>query len=161
MRQKPRPPSASSAPWLVEECAAVERLVTRLGGRRSLSATYEHEGEHYLNASILEQREWLTETLTTLSPERAPYRLVEQMRTACNRYLDAVPDPKEGELRPGTRDALQRLRESFRVKLRVFEEQCRLPLAGELALSIPDGPAPHGPLGPVSRPIYVRPPREA
>jgi hypothetical protein len=148
----------------VPEKEIVRRLVTRLAERRVFSEIYEAEYEAYTNESVLSIRSLLTDAIAELSPGSEASRLLIALRDACNRYLTLTPDPKHGaRLRPAYAEALQGLRETFRVVLVYLSQEGRLAEAGGLAASIPTHLSPDNlPMfleGP-SRPIWVAGPKD-
>jgi hypothetical protein len=87
---------------------------------------------------VLNIRSELTEGLIELAPGSEASRLIEALRNACNRYLALTPDPQRGAaLRPAYAQALQGLRETFRVILVYLSREGGIVGAGQLAAMIP------------------------
>jgi hypothetical protein len=163
---KPRPTGVSTPILGVQweyrtgERQALEQLVAFLSARRALSASYEWEDEDHLNQSVIEIRGVLNSTLAASAHGSETYRLVEGLQDLCNEFLNAVGRPRTGKtgLRQHTQQALQKLRESFRVKLAYIGKEGGIAAALELAAKIPTAMSPDGPLGKMQRVIYVDPP---
>jgi hypothetical protein len=95
------------------EYEVIRDLFGSVGGLRVLSFPIEHEGEEYVNQSILNIRDELTEALKRLPRGSASAPNVRSMRDACNAYLQATPGPRGYEqLRPHFEDALWRWRQT-------------------------------------------------
>jgi hypothetical protein len=113
-------------------------LVIDLQPRRVLTQAAQIN-EEWVNKSILSIRERLSEALKQLADGSPAFRLIAQLRDACNSYLTVASDPRPGRgpLRPHVRDALDELRESFRVTLLFLGEKGDLGQATDLAREIP------------------------
>jgi hypothetical protein len=125
------------------EREVVRQLVVRLGERRVLSDIYESEYEAFANQSLLEIRGWITDAMTRLASGSEATRLLSALRDGCNHYLRLTPNPRFGAaLRPEYAEALQGLRETFRVILRYLATEGGIAEAGVLAASIPPNLSP-------------------
>jgi uncharacterized protein DUF6650 len=115
-------------------------LVIDLQGRRVLFQPAQLN-EEWVNESILWIRQRLSEALKQLADGSVAYRLIAQLRDACNSYLTVACDPRPGPgfLRPHLQVALDELREGFRVILQFFGEEGDLRQATDLAREIPPG----------------------
>jgi hypothetical protein len=109
-------------------------LFVLLRDRRALLYAPHGRADVYnVTRSIEDIRGALTETLSRLDPnsEAAPW--VEQMRSACREYLDAVGAVDEGTAPPTDFDfALAQLRQMFRTVALHVSAVYRLPAAGQL-----------------------------
>jgi hypothetical protein len=123
----------------VGEREVIERLVIQLGEKRALYQQHAWEEYDWVNASVIEVRSWLTAVLTVLHPGSDASRLVEHLRAACNRYLTAAGRPAAGLMPPAARDALEALRETFRVTLAYIGANGNMPAATALARAISEG----------------------
>jgi hypothetical protein len=92
-----------------------------------------------VNASVIEIRAWLTAALTRLRSGSEASRLVAHLRDACNQFLMMSGRPEPGLMPPGPRQALEDLRESFRVTLTYFGTEGKLPEALALAQAVEPG----------------------
>lgn len=121
----------------------VRQLVVRLSERRVLSEIYEAEYEAFTNQSLVDIRGWITDAMTRLVPGSEATLLLAALRDGCNHYLRLTPDPRVGApLRPKYAEALQGLRETFRVILRYLATEGGIAEAGELAAAIPPSLSP-------------------
>jgi hypothetical protein len=120
------------------EKAVTRDLVIDLQERRVLFQPAQLH-EEWVNQSILWIRERLSEALKQLADGSVVYRLIAQLRDACNGYLTTASDPRPGpgRLRPHLQVALDELRESFRVTLQFLGEKGDLLQATDLAREIP------------------------
>jgi hypothetical protein len=124
--------------------AIVESLVKRLNDKGALTDPYSWEVWRYVNESIDEIRHMLSDALEQLHPETEAYRLLEQLRTACRRYLRESGPPTEQSMSRDATEALSALRETFRVTLLYFAEGGTLPIADQLAAEIKPVATPPG-----------------
>lgn len=129
--------------WQVEpsDVDVIREMVEEMSERRLLAANLDSEYEAFVNASVLEFRGRLTETLKKLSATTPPDESVARMRVACNDYLTAASDPISEpftHLRPHFRDALLKLRSAIKVELALLGTELKLDSAQKLAAGIPD-----------------------
>ena len=93
------------------EYEVMKDLFSDVGRLRVLSFPIEHEGEEYVNESILNIRKELTSV--RLPDGSASEPNIRSMQEACNAYLQATPGPQGYQgLRPHFEDALWRWRET-------------------------------------------------
>lgn len=129
------------------EIAIARRVVTFLEDRRVLYNPSELELPHYCVESVLQIREFLTEEISQLDPDRELTDSLRAMRASCRKFLDTVHDPEDRIIEYGAHrnhwaswvfnSALGELRGVFGVHIAKIAAQNGLEVEDQLASILP------------------------